>query len=136
MQIRSLGGEDPLEDEIATHFRILAWIIPQTEEPGGLQSTEKQRVGHALATEHAQPLFPARRRETPEIIRKVILLPRFLLMCTYLVPAWWQNQTSSIRLRQWELCLSHTSVAGSSLFLPLPSLCLTMIAALLAHQSN
>ena len=114
MQIRSLGREDLLEDKIATHFRILVWIIPQTEEPGGLQSTEKQRVRHALATAHAQPLFPAGRRETPEIIIKVILLPRFLLICTYLFPVWWQNQTSSIRLSQWELCPSHTSVTGSS----------------------
>ena len=37
-QVRSLGREDPLEDEIATHSSILAWEIPWTEEPGGLQS--------------------------------------------------------------------------------------------------
>ena len=37
-QIRSLGGEDPLEDEMATHSTILAWGIAWTEEPGGLQS--------------------------------------------------------------------------------------------------
>ena len=36
--LRSLGGEDPLEKEMATHFSILAWEIPWTEEPGGLQS--------------------------------------------------------------------------------------------------
>ena len=36
--VRSLGWEDPLEDGIATHFSILAWRIPWTEEPGGLQS--------------------------------------------------------------------------------------------------
>ena len=35
-QVRSLGGEDPLEKEMATHFSILAWRIPWTEEPGGL----------------------------------------------------------------------------------------------------
>ena len=45
-QLRSLGGEDPLEKEVATHSNILAWRIPWTEEPGGLQSTESQRVGH------------------------------------------------------------------------------------------
>ena len=39
MQIRSLGQEDPLEEETATHSNILAWKIPWTEEPGGLQST-------------------------------------------------------------------------------------------------
>ena len=38
-QVRSLGWEDPLEKEMATHSSILAWKIPRTEEPGGLQST-------------------------------------------------------------------------------------------------
>ena len=42
----SLGQEDPLEKEIATHSSILAWRIPWTEEPGRLQSTGSQRVGH------------------------------------------------------------------------------------------
>ena len=45
-QVRSLGQEDPLEEEMATHFSILAWEIPWTEEPGGLQSKGSQRVGH------------------------------------------------------------------------------------------
>ena len=38
-QVQSLGREDPLEEEMATHSSILAWRIPWTEEPGGLQST-------------------------------------------------------------------------------------------------
>ena len=42
----SLGRADPLEQEVATHSRILAWKIPWTEEPGGLQSKGSQRVGH------------------------------------------------------------------------------------------
>ena len=42
--VRSLGQEDPLEKEMATHSSILAWRIPWTEEPGGLQSTGSQRV--------------------------------------------------------------------------------------------
>ena len=45
-QVRSLGWEDPLEKEMATHSSILAWRIPWTEEPGGLQSTGLQRVRH------------------------------------------------------------------------------------------
>ena len=45
-QVRSLGGEDLLEEEMATHSSILAWKIPWTEEPGGLQSMGLQRVGH------------------------------------------------------------------------------------------
>ena len=42
----TLGQENPLEKEMATHSSILAWRIPWTEEPGGLQSTGSQRVGH------------------------------------------------------------------------------------------
>ena len=45
-QVRSLGQEDPLEGGMATHSSILAWRIPWTEEPGGLQSMGSQRVRH------------------------------------------------------------------------------------------
>ena len=44
--VQSLGREDPLEKEMAPHSSILAWRIPWTEEPGELQSTGWQRVGH------------------------------------------------------------------------------------------
>ena len=44
--VKSLGQEDPLENEVATHSSILAWRIPQTEEPDRLQSMGSQRVGH------------------------------------------------------------------------------------------
>ena len=44
--VRSLGREDPLEKEMATHSSTLAWRIPWTEEPGGLQSMGWQRVRH------------------------------------------------------------------------------------------
>ena len=44
--VRFLGREDPLEEEMPTHSSILAWKIPWTEEPGRLQSTGLQRVGH------------------------------------------------------------------------------------------
>jgi len=50
MRVRSLGQEDPLEKEIATHSSILAWEILWREKPGGLQSMGSQRVGHNLAT--------------------------------------------------------------------------------------
>ena len=46
MQVPSLGQEDPLEEGMATNSSILAWRIPWTEEPGGLQSMGLQRVGH------------------------------------------------------------------------------------------
>ena len=45
-RVPSLGREDPLEKEMATHSSILAWRIPWTEEPGGVQSIGSQRVGH------------------------------------------------------------------------------------------
>ena len=45
-QVQSLGQEDLLEKGMATHSSILAWRIPWTEEPGGLQSMGSQRVGH------------------------------------------------------------------------------------------
>ena len=50
IQVRSLGRADPLEKEMITHFSILAWRIPWTEEPGGLQSMGSQRVRHDWAT--------------------------------------------------------------------------------------
>ena len=46
-QVGFLGQEDPLEKDMGTHSNILAWRIPWTEEPGGLQSTASQRAGHS-----------------------------------------------------------------------------------------
>ena len=57
MRVQSLGREDPLEEGMATHSSILAWRIPWTEEPGGLQSIRSQRVAHDwsdLAGTHMQ----------------------------------------------------------------------------------
>ena len=50
MQVLSLGQEDPLEREMATHSSILAWEMPCTKEPGGLQSMGSQRVLYDLGT--------------------------------------------------------------------------------------
>ena len=50
LQVWSLGQEDFLEKEMATYSNILAWKIPWTEKPGGLQSMELLRVGHGLVT--------------------------------------------------------------------------------------
>ena len=52
-RIQSLGGEDPLEEEMATHSSILAWKTPWTEEPGRLQSMGSRRVRHDWTTEHS-----------------------------------------------------------------------------------
>ena len=48
-QVQSLGQEDPLEKEMATHSSTLAWKIPRTEEPGRLQSMGSKRAGHELS---------------------------------------------------------------------------------------
>ena len=53
--VRFLGQEDPLEKEMATHSSILAWRTPWTEEPGGLQSTGSQRVGHDFIFTFTKP---------------------------------------------------------------------------------
>ena len=64
MQVQSLGWEDPLEKEMATHSNILAWRIPWTEEPTGLQSMESQGVrnnwsdlAHSTALEEIIELY-------------------------------------------------------------------------------
>ena len=53
-QVQSLGGEDSLEKQMATHSSILAWETPWTEKPGGLQSTGSQRIRNNLATKQQQ----------------------------------------------------------------------------------
>ena len=50
MPVQSLGWEDSLEEEMATHSSVLAWRIPWTEEPGGLQSVGSQIVRHDLVS--------------------------------------------------------------------------------------
>ena len=60
LQVWSLGQKDPLEEEMATHSSILAWKIPQIEEPGRLQSMGSQRVRHDLVTEHTHSNYFSR----------------------------------------------------------------------------
>ena len=57
------GREDPLEEEMATHSRVLARRTPWTEEPCGLQSMGLKRVGHCRATEHVR-MYCFKKRET------------------------------------------------------------------------
>ena len=52
MQVQSLGWEDALEKDMATHYSVLAWKMPWSEEAGRLQSMGLQGVEHDLATEH------------------------------------------------------------------------------------
>ena len=60
IQVRSLGQEDSLEEKMATHSSILAWRIPLTEEPGGLQSKGSRRVRHNWVNEHAHGSLQSR----------------------------------------------------------------------------
>ena len=55
--VQSLGQQDPLEREMATPYYSLAWEIPWTEEPGGLQFMGLQRVGHNWVTKHVCILY-------------------------------------------------------------------------------
>ena len=55
MRVRSLGWEDPLQEEMATHSSTLAWRTPWTEEPGGLQSEKLDTNDHNTASSHAPP---------------------------------------------------------------------------------
>ena len=56
-RIRSLGWEDPLEEEMTTQPGILAWVIPWTEEPGGLQSMGSQRVECDCVIKHSTHIY-------------------------------------------------------------------------------
>ena len=62
--VRSLGWEDPLEKEMATHSSILAWSTPWTEEPGGLQSTGLPRVRHDWVTSLSEKLYTLSKNKT------------------------------------------------------------------------
>ena len=66
----------PLEEEMATHSSILTWKIPWTEEPGGLQSVELQKVGHNWVTEH-----------TPQVGGEQFSLPPLISLCSKLLQA-------------------------------------------------
>ena len=78
-RVQSLGWEDPLQKEIATHFSTLAWKIPWTEEPGSLQSMGSQKVGHDQATSLHFTLLSAVRVGSSAYLRLLILLPVILI---------------------------------------------------------
>ena len=92
-RFQSLGGEDPLEKEMATHSRIPAWKIPWTEEPGRLQSMGSQRVRHNWATSLSLSFF--RRMTNKTLISGFIHSPCPLVLVPYICT-----------LIFWELILS------------------------------
>ena len=68
--VQSLGREVPLEKEMAIHSCILAWRIPRTEEPGGLQFMGSQRVGHDWVTSLSLKLWPFRDPRSRDLISR------------------------------------------------------------------
>ena len=92
--VQSLGWEDPLEKEMATHSSILAWRIPWTEEPGGLQSIGSQRVGHDWVTNTS-----AFNGSYPKDVRQWI----FFIESYYILCRIWQlghNMYSSLKKKE------------------------------------
>ena len=105
-QVRSLGREDPLEKEMATHSTILAWKIPWTEEPGGLQSMGLQRVGHDWAT-NTSTLYSCLKwlilyyMNCTSIKKKFKWLHLWLkcLECWWVYSLWWGNSREKWAMR-------------------------------------
>ena len=109
--VRSLGREDPLEKEMATHSSTLAWKIPWTEELGGLQSVGSRRLGHDLGTK-------------PQVC--VVTLSHCLCEFGDVSPVWPQTHTGSqasflvlIMLR----FLRNTSCSSLALFISKMQFC-------------
>ena len=97
-QIRPLGQEDPLEKAVATHSSILAWRIPRTEEPGGLQSMGSQRVRHDWATNTL--CYSSYNTLTQELRHKLTSQEVGMIFTSY----WWTLPSPPSHL-MWALCL-------------------------------
>jgi len=87
-QVQSLGWEDPLEKDVATHSSILAWEIPCTEEPGGLPSKGSERVRHDCITKHAGTLISVHKRHLslPLHLSIYLLVPLSVCLPPSLMP--------------------------------------------------
>ena len=106
-QVQSLGQEDLLEKEIATHSSTLAWKIPWTEEPGGLQFMGSQRIGHDWASSlHYRPL--QRVEWSPCDVQYV--LAGYLFYWKYCVFVKPSVPVYSTPFAPWQPCLFSTSV--------------------------
>ena len=121
--VQPLGWEDPLEMEIATHSSILAWEIPWTEEPNGLQSMESQRVGHNL-------VIKQQHSNTYDVLTllgldlyfsdDLLMLSTFSCTCWLFICLLWKKKMSIQFLRPFfnQIILFHFSLLNcmSSLF--------------------
>ena len=136
MWVRSQGREDPLEKEVPTHTSIRAWEIPWTEEPGGLQSMELQRVGHDLLAKQQQHnlyivkcpnldihLSP-RSKDTSTLEGSHLCLPAITPRNVHCISAWFgesMGSGSAQEARQFRAgcpsCLHHLSVFPAGMML-------------------
>ena len=108
-RVRSLGWEDPLEEEMETHSSILAWRIPWIEEPGGLQSVRKQRGGHGCQPHTAAQL--------PQLAWAAGAEPLWLLGChIHFSQSWWPRGPRS---RPWRQILYLLRFTDSAFLRPL-----------------
>ena len=98
--VSSLGQEDPLEKEMETHSSFLAWRIPWTEKPGGLQSMGSQRVGHKLVT----------KRTT-----NICITSRYFLTLSTERAEKADTPVAHLALRSWSLVLLPTQRSRNSL---------------------
>ena len=106
-QVRFLGQEDPLEDSMATHSSILAWRIPWTERPGGLQSMESQsQTWQEQLSTHPHTNFLSFLLQLEPCRRKGISLPLILWKCPYKLSREWMN-TNLIRTSLLFNCESY-----------------------------
>ena len=89
-RVRSPGGEDPLEKELATHYSLLAWRIPWTEEPGGLQAMRLQRDTTERLSTTQQHSTAYSVQHSPEVSRGTLYrsnylqIPQTLSLCDFL----------------------------------------------------
>ena len=98
IQVWSLGGEDPLEEVMATHSSILAWRIPRTEEPGRLQSIVSQRVRHSWVT-NIFTYNTCKKNEWGRIFSQFVLISNFQIVLQVQI-----TSTLNIRLKsKWSL---------------------------------
>ena len=106
-QVRSLGWEDTLEKGMVTHSSILAWRIPWTEEPGGLQSMRSQRAGHNWVTDTLQSNVHVyiHHNETTESIAKQkpfeVFRENHLPICDYLIADLFCSNNESHKRMDW-----------------------------------
>ena len=91
-RVQSLGRENPLEEEMATHSSILAWTLPWSEQPGGLQSMGRKRVGHYFANKEQEQSLSG-------IVWKHEAMSRFQNSSLFFLKEW-EGHTIHLRIPQ------------------------------------